>query len=212
MIKLSKTSKLNCKSWSLEAGETCPGSHKKDGTLVDACKGCYAKSGCYTWKPVKTPRQHNKKDWKREGWVDDMVKELAKEKYFRWFDSGDVYSKGLAEKIKEGIEKTPNTKHWLPSRSYKFEKIKKVLDQINTYKNATVRYSSDSINGEYEKGLHDSTINAKDNADVFHCPAYKQEGKCLNCRACWDQPDKVISYAAHGQSMLKLIKVNLTTN
>lgn len=210
MIKLSKTSKLGCKSWSLEAGKTCPGSHKKDGTLVDACKGCYAKGGNYRFKNVRLPREHNRVDWKRDGWVDDMVGLLKTEKFFRWFDSGDVYSKGLAEKISEVVKKTPDTKHWIPTRSYKFEKIKRVLDDLASEPNASVRFSSDSIVGEYQAGFHGSTINSdSDDPSVFHCPAYKQEGKCLDCRACWNKDVPVVSYAGHGKSMLKNIKVKV---
>ena len=46
-IRLSKASKMPCPSWSLEALTTCPASKKRDGTLVDACKGCYATTGNY---------------------------------------------------------------------------------------------------------------------------------------------------------------------
>ena len=73
--KVSKVSKLdNIKSWSLQANVTCPGARNKDGSLVDACRGCYADNrGFYAMKTTKAPRIHNKEDWKREGWVDDMV-------------------------------------------------------------------------------------------------------------------------------------------
>ena len=53
MIKLSKTSKLDgILSWSLQALETCQGSVNGDGTLVDACKGCYATTGNYNYNMV----------------------------------------------------------------------------------------------------------------------------------------------------------------
>ena len=76
MIKLSKAGKMPCRSWSLQALTTCPGSKGGDGELVDACKGCYATTGNYRFPNVKAPREHNQEDWQRDSWVDDMVAEL----------------------------------------------------------------------------------------------------------------------------------------
>ena len=118
MIKLSKTSKMprKCKSWSLEALKTCPGSIKDiiKGIieLVDACKGCYATTGMYNMPNVKAPRISNKEDWKRKDWVDDMVNAIFNDELFRWFDSGDCYDLRLAKKIKEVIARTPASTHW----------------------------------------------------------------------------------------------------
>ena len=100
MLKLSKTSKLGTKSWSLQALDTCPGSKNPDGSLVPACSGCYATTGMYHFGAVKAVRLDNREDAKRSGWVADMVAALKKEKHFRWFDSGDMYSLELAEKIR----------------------------------------------------------------------------------------------------------------
>ena len=99
MIRLSKAGKMPCKSWSLEALTTCPGSKHKDGTLVDACNGCYATTGNYRFPNVKAPRIENQLDWKRKEWVSDMVEAIGDDEYFRWFDSGDMYDLRLANKI-----------------------------------------------------------------------------------------------------------------
>ena len=56
MVKLSKTSKLGTKSWSLQALETCPGSKAADGSLVPACSGCYATTGMYHFGDRKSTR------------------------------------------------------------------------------------------------------------------------------------------------------------
>ena len=120
MIKLSKTSKLDgIQSWSLNALETCQGS--KDlvtGELVPACQGCYATTGNYRFPNVRAPRDFNKEDWKRDSWVSDMVMALDSSRYFRWFDSGDMYDLRLAEKILEVMKLTPWVKHWLPTRMH----------------------------------------------------------------------------------------------
>jgi len=74
MIKISVTSKLDSiRSWSLQALDTCPGSVESPGVLVDACKGCYATTGNYRFPNVKAPREHNRSDWQRISWADDMV-------------------------------------------------------------------------------------------------------------------------------------------
>jgi hypothetical protein len=99
-VKLAKTSKMPCKSWSLAARETCPGSHvltgPDKGSLVPACVACYAAKGFYRMPDAKRTRAHNREDWERPEWVTDMVSALEREVEFRWFDSGDVYSVELA--------------------------------------------------------------------------------------------------------------------
>lgn len=209
MIKLSKASKMPCKSWSLQALDTCPGSINTDGTLVDACKGCYATTGNYNFPNVKAPRIHNRDDWKRSDWVSDMVKELKNQSYFRWFDSGDVYDRRLANKILDVMKLTPWCKHWLPTRMHKFPKINVVLEVMSKLDNTVVRLSSDSITGEVITSTdHSSTIiphaeDATDNMTV--CEAYEREGKCEECRACWDKSINTIAYVAHGRKMIKII-------
>ena len=211
MIKLSVTSKLDgIRSWSLNALDTCPGSLESPGVLVDACKGCYATSGNYRFPNVKAPRESNKLDWQRLEWVDDMVQALENDRFFRWFDSGDMYSLGLAEKMLEVMIRTPWVKHWLPTRMHKFPKFKIVLDQMQQLKNVSVRFSSDSVQGQYVKGLHGSVIvptpyDVKKGMTL--CEAYSHEGKCNGCRACYDKKVKVIAYPAHGKTMHKVIKI-----
>ena len=210
MVKLSKTSKLGTKSWSLQAIETCPGSVGKDGNLVPACSGCYATTGMYHFGAVKAVRADNKVDWKREGWVTDMVAALKKDKHFRWFDSGDMYSLELAEKMYQIMVNTPNTKHWLPTRMYKFSKFWSVLTRMEALPNVMVRYSSDAVDGTYEQGVHGSTIVPDATSTppgVTLCPAYTQGGKCLDCRACYDKSVAVIGYPAHGKKMAKVIRI-----
>jgi len=205
-MKISKVGKLNSRSWSLEALETCPASKGSDGELVPACKGCYAVGGNYRFKNVKEARSHNKKDWKRSEWVADMIEELDSDRYFRWFDSGDMYSLALAERMYEICKATPWTKHWIPTRMHKFKKFRDVIDRLNALDNVVVRLSSDGINGEIiEDSQYSSTIIPFiDSVTVATiCNAPLQDGKCKKCRLCWDKSTKVIAYAGHGAKMKK---------
>jgi hypothetical protein len=208
--KLSKTSKLGTKSWSLQALETCPGSIGANGALVAACSGCYATTGMYHFGAVKAVRADNKEAWQEDGWVGDMVLQLRKDTHFRWFDSGDMYSLGLAEKILEVMTRTPWVKHWLPTRMHKFPKFRRVLEQMQALPNVSVRFSSDSVTGKYTAGLHGSVIvpTAADTPEgVTLCRAYEHAGKCNGCRACYDKTVDVIAYPAHGVSMAKVIRI-----
>lgn len=209
MIRISVTSKLDgIHSWSLVAQETCPGSFAADGGLVDACRGCYATQGNYRYPNVRAPRVENREDWQRDGWVSDMVAELARDKYFRWFDSGDVYAIGLARKILEVMRLTPWCRHWLPTRMYKFSKFVPVLNAMHALPNVVVRPSSDAVDGTFTAGVHGSCIvpeGQKTPKGARRCNAPTHDGKCSGCRACWSKSVPVVAYVAHGRSMAKVI-------
>ena len=213
-MKISVTSKLDgIRSWSLEALETCPGSWAAPGELVPACAGCYATTGNYRYPNVKAPRAHNKTDWQRMDWVADMVGELQNDRFFRWFDSGDVYTLALAEKILAVMQATPWVNHWLPTRMHKFPKFAHVFAQMQALPNVSVRFSSDSVMGEYVPGLHGSVIGPdaatfQDQPGISLCRAYEHGGRCNGCRACWDKSIELIAYPAHGQKMAKVIRIH----
>lgn len=210
MLRLSRTSKLdNILSWSLQALETCPGSIGADGALVPACSGCYATTGNYVFDNVKAPRAENRIDWERPDWVSDMVQALDSQRYFRWFDSGDMYSVDLAEKMLQVMTLTPWVKHWLPTRMAKFTKFADVLSRMQALPNVVVRFSSDSVDGVFDS-RHGSVIipdadSAPDGVKVCH--AYAHDGKCSGCRACYDKTIPVIAYPAHGKKMAKVIRI-----
>lgn len=209
-VKLSKTSKLDgILSWSLNALDTCQGSiDPVTKELVPACQGCYATTGNYRFPNVKAPREFNKANWQNDAWVSDMVKALDSSRYFRWFDSGDMYSIDLAEKILQVMIKTPWVKHWLPTRMHKFTKYDTVINKMMQLENVVVRLSSDGVQGEIINGLTTSTI-FSDTLPVgaFECKAYQNDGKCNGCRACYSKDVQVIAYKAHGKNMAKVIKI-----
>jgi hypothetical protein len=213
MLKISVTSKLDgIRSWSLQAIDTCPGSIESPGVLVPACRGCYATTGNYNYPNVRAPRLANREDWQRQEWADEMVAELERDRYFRWFDSGDVYNLALAEKILDVMERTPWCKHWLPTRMHKFPKFRMVFDSMRELDNVSVRFSADSVDGSYTPGLHGSVIGPDaatytDAPGSSLCRAYEHEGKCSGCRACWNKDIELICYPAHGVKMAKVIRL-----
>jgi hypothetical protein len=199
------------KSWSLQAGDTCPGSiNPNTKEVIEVCADCYAKTGFYRMDNVKAPRLHNRKDWKRTDWADDMVAALDNERWFRWFDSGDIYTAALAQKIYEVARRTPWCNHWIPSKSYNIPKIRYWLDRLKELPNVSVRFSSPSTNGVYTSE-HGSVV-VQSVTDTIQngkmCDAYTRGGKCGPCRACWDSSINLIVYPLHTPKK----KINLVVN
>jgi hypothetical protein len=137
-----------------------------------------------------------------------MVKALDSSRYFRWFDSGDMYDLSLANKILAVMQLTPWVKHWMPTRMHKFIKFQHTIDAMMALPNVVVRFSSDSVTGETVPGQTTSTI-FSDTLPVgsTECKAYQHDGKCNGCRACYDKSVSVIAYKAHGVKMSKVIKI-----
>ena len=226
--KLSKTSKMPAKSWSLPAWETCPGARIQGGKPAEACEGCYALTGAYQFPSTIKAREHNLEDWKKDDWCDAMVKAIGKDKYFRWFDSGDIYCMELAEKIIEVVRRTPDCKHWLPTRSHKaiqglygyLVDYTKEYFVPNEYQgdqpyanpmylpNLTVRFSSDSAHGMRlsKKFGRNSVIiqreeDFKPEKGYALCRSYTRGGKCGDCRACWSNKVDTVAYVKHGKKV-----------
>lgn len=210
-ILLSKASKMPGKSWSLQAGDTCPGSiNPVTKEVIEVCADCYAKTGFYRMDNVIKPRLHNRKDWKRPEWADDMVQALDNERWFRWFDSGDVYTAALAQKIYEVARRTPWCNHWIPSKSYGIPKIRYWLDRLKELPNVSVRFSSPSTHGEYTTEHGSVVVQSVDDTieGAKMCDAYTRGGKCGPCRACWNKDVALVVYPLHTPKK----KINLSVN
>jgi hypothetical protein len=210
---LSRTSKLGCFSWSLQALETCQGSIGKDGQLVEVCQGCYATQGFYHMPDAISLRKNNKEDWQTDDWVERMVKALAKQKKFRWFDSGDIYSVDLAWKIHEVCRLTPHVKHWLPTRMHKFDKYAHVLGALDSLPNVVVRLSADNVEEQIAGTTTSMVIKTHEHRRGVHvCPSSLQAGKCDTCTACWNKGVKVVAYVAHSRKMAKVFQIKEIAN
>jgi hypothetical protein len=138
-----------------------------------------------------------------------MLIMLDSQRYFRWFDSGDMYSIDLAEKMLQVMELTPWVKHWLPTRMLKFSKFKPIIEKMQALPNVMVRFSSDSVTGEFTHEHGSTIVPVADKApkDAFICRAYEHDGRCNGCRACYDKAIPLIAYVAHGKKMGKVIKI-----
>ena len=194
---LSNTYKLGVKSISLDARKCKTGSKlaKKPGTV---CNGCYALKGCYVFPVVKDAMARRLEFFNSPNFIPIMVWLLTsqRKKFFRWFDSGDVQNIFMALNILEVCRLTPDIKHWIPSKEYKIWrqvlKIQKLPD------NVVLRMSSPNVDQAPLTGFENtSTVHKNKKAFGLECIAYKQDGKCLDCKACYFKKVKNVSYPIH---------------
>ena len=199
---LSNPSKMPSYAWGISAKHCNVGSKlaKIKGTI---CNKWYALKGHYAFRNVYGAHEIRRKAIKLPEWVDYMAelltlkyKNLTKSKrYHRWFDSGDIQSYSHLMKIFEVCELTPHIKYWLATREYK------IVDQVkeeDVPKNLCLRVSAIKVDSpppkfwKWTSGVH------KDKKPIGRvCPAYKQDGECKDCRACWDRRVKQVSYKEH---------------
>ena len=199
---LSNPSKMPAFGWGISAKHCKTGAKlaKVKGTI---CHSCYALKGRYVFKNVFNAHEVRRKAIELNEWVDYMAELLTQKyknidkskRYHRWFDAGDIQSFGHLMKIFEVCELTPNIKHWLATREYQ---IIKDIDVKDVPKNLFLRVSAIKIDSQppsfwkWTSGVH------KDKKAIGReCPAYKQDGECKDCRACWSRSIKQVSYKEH---------------
>ena len=199
---LSNPSKMPAFGWGISAKKCVTGVKlaKIKGTI---CSKCYALKGRYVFKNVFNAHEVRRKAIEEIEWVDYMAelltlkyKNLDKSKrYHRWFDSGDIQSFGHLMKIFEVCELTPQIRHWLATREYQ---LINQLDVKDVPKNLCLRVSAIKVDSKpptfwkWTSGVH------KDKKAIGReCPAYKQDGECGSCRACWSRKVKQVSYKEH---------------
>ena len=190
---MTRTSKMPGLSYSLPAWE-CKTGAKLRKIKNSVCAGCYALKGNYTRYPaIKAVQYVRLKAITDPRWVDSMVAQIKRQKFFRWHDAGDIQSMDHLQKIFEVCRLTPNTSHWMPTREAQF------LNQIKPEavpKNLIIRMSSHMIDQKPVKFWPwTSTVTSKKEGAT--CPAPKQGGKCGDCRSCWDRNTPNIEYGKH---------------
>ena len=188
---LTWTKKMPGFSYSLPAWECQTGSklRKIPGT---PCFGCYALKGNYIRYPAIKKAQYYRLDsLVHDSWVTAMAAQIKRQKYFRWHDAGDLQSSDHLKKIFEVCERTPGTRHWLPTQQRKYLP----LQGSTIPKNLVIRLSSSRINGLEPKAWTHSSSVVTDGSET--CPAPKQGGKCGSCRACWNPDIKHVKYGKH---------------
>ena len=193
---LSYTSKMPCPSWGTPP-ETCFKGGLYSTYKGSVCSNCYAKKGFNAFGSVRKARLRRLDKWKADRvlWVKSMITLIKGKPYFRWFDSGDIYSGEMFEDICGVCKFTPTTQHWLPTLERSI-----VLKHRNLIpNNLTVRFSSPFVNQLSSSSIFPVSMvyNQVPEDLVVICPAPWNDSKCGDCRYCWDKTRKVIAYREH---------------
>ncbi len=200
---LSRTSKMPCHSWGIPATSCKTGSRLEriPGTV---CHDCYAMKGAYRWPTVNRAYERRLARADHPDWNTAMAElvgwqaEKNRQPYFRWFDSGDLQSISMLERIAAVARMTPDVQHWLPTREYAF--VKGFRDQHEKPDNLTIRVSSTHVDSPAHEidGLPTSTVHRLHQPLGYECPAYATSpASCGDCRACWSPSTQNVSYKHH---------------
>lgn len=213
---LSNPSKMPGFAYNLPASEC-----KKGAKLVlvpgSVCHGCYcadtiewtkrknAAAGGkwrltrYTINTVKKALARRHESLSDPLWVPAMaflIKWYAKKGnlYFRWHDSGDIQDRNHFDNIVAVARYTGEVKQWLPTREYSFI-------HTDVPDNLILRLSAHMVNQKPIKtDLPTSTVSTTALPILDQrCPATEDgsDGKCGDCRNCWDSTIKNIDYRKH---------------
>ena len=211
-LKLSNPSKLNSQAFPLPVNdEVCLG--RKDtitGELLEKCSKCYADNrGFYAMPDTIRVREDNLKIIKEniQVFIFFMIGKLnrKKNKEFRWFDSGDIFSIEFLNGLIEVCKKTPNTTHWIPTTTWNYpnKEFLSLLQVLQALPNVRLRASNKGSIPELPQGLYPlqsvvvKEVKAKSTKELFYCPAPKQGGKCGSCKACYNPNISTIAYLEH---------------
>jgi len=197
---LSTTSAMPCKSYSLKAIATCPTGAKLAKVPGSVCASCYADNrGNYKFSNVRTAQDKRKTATHGPDWVEAMVQSIGHTPYFRWHDSGDIYSLEYWERILEVIRATPRTKHWIPTHEASLVRSW-IRNGGKLPRNLTLRLSAAMVDGKPPvppKGVQTSTVHHNEAPQGFECKKPYQNNECADCRACWNKRIRNISYLKH---------------
>jgi len=198
---LSNTSKMPCSSWGLSPKHCVTGA-KLTAIPGSVCHDCYARKGYYCYPRVREAHERRLAGSDDPQWVEAMRlliddQAIRREPYFRWFDSGDVQSVNMLDRIAEVARATPAVQHWLPTKEH--DLVTHYLARYELPENLTVRLSAHRIDEPApDHGLPTSTVH-KDKLPIgIACPAYEnQPATCGDCRSCWNPTVRNVSYRHH---------------
>lgn len=216
---LSSPGKMPCHSYGLPAAECNVGSKLRAASTAErptVCGDCYALKGSYRKYPEVIPAQYRRletvraalaDDTVRADWLAAMVTLIAwhsrESRVFRWHDSGDIQSVAHLQLIVDVADALPWVRFWIPTRE---AGILATWQRANGAfpANLNVRQSAALVDHfpDPKRAIQGRTFsavakNASYPKESHACPAYKQNGECGSCRACWDTNVPIVVYPLH---------------
>lgn len=207
---LGRASKMPGRSWGISAYDCRRGAElaQVEGTV---CSKCYAKRGNYGTSTVQDCQKRRLAAVDHPRWVDAFVYLLRcyDERYFRWFDSGDLQSPEHLAKIVAICRRTPRCSHWIPTHEPGI--VREFLAGGGKLPgNLVIRISADYIEDrptDVPAGCNTSTVHKFKGEPVpaatgnpkhsIECKAYERGHHCGPCRACWSPDVANVSYPKH---------------
>ncbi len=195
-VSPSGNSKLDCLHWGLSP-DLCKVGRRLARTPGTVCQRCYACKGRYRFAPVRRAQARRLAIYRasRATWVRNFTQLLQHPRAgdrFRWFDAGDLQGLRMLQNIVRVARATPHIRHWLPTRETAI--VARLQDPIPA--NLTIRISQAVVDPvslyPANRGLSSSVV-----THGATCPAYRQGGRCLDCRQCWDPTVSHVSYLLH---------------
>lgn len=154
-------------SWSITAGETCPGE-------TELCRSrCYAKQGRYHMSNVKAALHRNMKFTRSSRFAAWMIGEITwlHARVIRVHVSGDFYSEAYVEKWEEIVRACPDAVFYTYTRSWRVDDIFPSLLRLAKASNVYMWWSTDRETGPAPvvPGVR-SAYMAIDDADASSAP------------------------------------------
>ena len=208
---LSKVSKMPSLSWSISALDCSTGTKLRESKQSTVCDGCYALKGMQSLPTQQNAYARRLELWRtnRKLWLLSMdyllknKKEIQDTKYFRWFDSGDIQGAEMFQDLITLANLNPLIKFWLPTKEFKLVKIyaNQIPSNLNVRKSHPLinAYKMQPMNNITESYVYDGDKLDTIPNDTRVCPATKpnSNGQCNDCRMCWDNSIKSITYIKH---------------
>ena len=190
---LSKPNKMPGPSINLPAVACITGA-KLVKVKGSTCSGCYALKGRYRFQNVKDAMQRRLDRLHDPRWVEAMVTLIDQQPWFRWHDSGDLQSVQHLKNIFEVCNRTPKTRHRLPTRAARFLKL---MDPAVVPENLKIVLSDHMNDQRVAPTWWPYTSGVSTSHEAVTCPASKQGNKCVLCRKCWERDTKRVIYGKH---------------
>jgi len=216
---LTTTTKMPCKSYSI------PSSMCLIGGQLRKVKGSVCEH-CYTYRYRRFPNVIEKQQERiatliQPRWVEAMAYLIKSEsnRFFRWHDSGDLQGIWHLKKIVEVARLTPEVNHWLPTLEVQIvedylkrgheipfnlcirfsapmvRNIIHVQHPLGSVKLRKMRCTGSAVLKMSKKQKEIVKLDYLDRSNI--CPAFKNDGKCGDCRKCWDNNEEMIHYVYH---------------
>jgi hypothetical protein len=139
-----------------------------------------------------------------DGFTSAMAKLICGLPYFRWHDTGDVYSRRYWNAIHDIALACPDTKFWLPTRELWIAKLPKPTNLVIRYAMPLVDQTPEQVN-RFRKLYTTVATVTTDHSDPNLCrmvmkPSRQGKGQvksCGDCRRCFEGSESVVAYPLH---------------